>query len=404
MKNSVKNILISTLAILSIYISGDVKAQQNNEMPNRIVDEQWTKRELIGKARSIIETIENKKIFDSVERRLLRHMRALRIPGMQVAVVRGGKIICLKALGIANVEDSIAVSDSTVFPVHGVTRAIISVAIMQLVEQGKLDLSAPVSKYLDGLPRDWQKVTILHLLTNSSGLPDCWDPIDRVSDHDDDVSWVKTLGTSILFEPGGKYLLTHTNYVLLGKIIDRVSGMPFAQFVSTRQFDVAGMKCSGFGDARDVIPHLSRDYCFYREVHDHREETNSLQVAARTWPEFVWPSVGLNTSAKDLAQWTIALQEGKLIGKNTMAQMWKPVVGWESSMEKNGLKEGYSCGWEETAYEKRKVHAIMGGGKAAIYFFPDDDLTVIVSANLGVHAEPDRMAEAITTIINNYNP
>lgn len=95
-----------------------------------------------------------------VEALLLREMRERRIPGLQAAVVRNGKIVLLKSFGVADIQNSVPVSDKSVFPINSCTKAFTGVAIMQLVEEGKLDLSAPVSSYLDGLPAAWQPVTV----------------------------------------------------------------------------------------------------------------------------------------------------------------------------------------------------------------------------------------------------
>jgi CubicO group peptidase (beta-lactamase class C family) len=97
-------------------------------------------------------------------------MQKRRIPGMQVAVVRHGKIALLDSFGVANIEHVVPVSNETVFQINSVTKAFTGVAIMQLVESGKLDLAAPASRYLDGLPMAWQAVTIEQLATHTSGL------------------------------------------------------------------------------------------------------------------------------------------------------------------------------------------------------------------------------------------
>jgi CubicO group peptidase (beta-lactamase class C family) len=109
---------------------------------------------------------------DNVDSFLRRQMAERHIPGLQIAVARHGSIIFRHVYGIANVQDDIAVTDQTVFPINSITKAFTGVAIMQLVESGRLDLVAPVSRYLDGLPAPWQQVRIRQLLTHESGLPD----------------------------------------------------------------------------------------------------------------------------------------------------------------------------------------------------------------------------------------
>jgi CubicO group peptidase (beta-lactamase class C family) len=156
---------------------------------------------------------------------------------MQVAVVRYGKLVFLHAFGLADVENRRPVTNKSVFPTASATKAFTGVALVQLVESGKLDLAAPVSRYLDGLPAAWQRVTVLQLATHISGLPnfvnnDTGDLITgvqmaRANTADWDAAWAKVQTLPMEFPPGEKYSYNQTNYVLLGKIIDKQSGEPF---------------------------------------------------------------------------------------------------------------------------------------------------------------------------------
>jgi CubicO group peptidase (beta-lactamase class C family) len=104
-------------------------------------------------------------------------MKESHIPGMQVAVVQHGKLVLTRAYGLADVQHSVPVTTKTPFSIASITKAFTGVAIMQLVEEGKgkLDLDAPVSRYLSSLPVAWRPVTIQQLLTHVSGLPDIVD-------------------------------------------------------------------------------------------------------------------------------------------------------------------------------------------------------------------------------------
>jgi CubicO group peptidase (beta-lactamase class C family) len=103
---------------------------------------------------------------------LRSEMRERRIPGLQLAVVKGGKIVMLKSYGLAELPHSVPVTNRSVFSINSATKSFTGVAIMQLVEQGQIDLDAPVSRYLDDLPAPWQGVTITQLLDHTSGIPD----------------------------------------------------------------------------------------------------------------------------------------------------------------------------------------------------------------------------------------
>lgn len=132
---------------------------------------------------------------NAVEALLQREMQERRIPGLQVAVVQRGKIVLLKSYGIANIQNAVPVTDKSVFSIYSCTKAFTGVAVMQLVEDGKLDLSAPVSLYLDGLPEPWQPVTIRQLLTHVSGLPNILNILDpdtgKLPGISEDLAWCK---------------------------------------------------------------------------------------------------------------------------------------------------------------------------------------------------------------------
>lgn len=197
-------------------------------------------------------------------------MRERKIPGVQVAVVKEGKIVLSKSFG--------TVTNKTVFPIYSCTKAFTGVAIMQLVEEGKVELAAPVSRYLDGLPPVWQGITIRQLLTHVSGLPDILNLLDRVTyglprDTNEEQIWTRLKSMPVSSPPGERFSYSQTNYYLLGKIIEKQTGKPFTQVFNERQFQIAGLHSTGFGDSRDVIPNLTPTYRYVNEklVKDYTE-------------------------------------------------------------------------------------------------------------------------------------
>jgi CubicO group peptidase (beta-lactamase class C family) len=151
----------------------------------------------------------------------------------------------------------------TVFTINSIAKAFTGVAIMQLLEAGQLDIAAPASRYLDGLPAAWKAVTLQHLLTHTSGLPDYTDDIGKVvTNEGDDTSWAKVQSLPMEVAPGEQFRYNQTNYLLLGRIIDTLSGQPFAQFITERQLRLVGMPLTVFADSHDVVPHSARLHLF----------------------------------------------------------------------------------------------------------------------------------------------
>src|ERR1700754_4906986 len=255
---------------------------------------------------------------DKVQALLRREMRERRIPGLQVAVVRRGKIVLLRSFGVANLQDSVPVGDRSVFAANSCTKAFTGVAVMQLVEEGKIDLSAPVSSYLDELPAAWRPVTVRQLLTHVSGLPNILNVLDpstgKLTGRDDeDAAWAKVRAMPLESPAGERFSYNQTNYVLLGKIIDKYSGQPFARFFGARQFIPAGMTNTPFGDSRDIIPRQAPSYRYVGSLDGHALGEDRLVFAYAEFPPFRRAASGLNSTAEDVARWLIALREGKLL-------------------------------------------------------------------------------------------
>jgi len=322
-------------------------------------------------------------INDSVSKFIGEQMKARRIPGMQVAVVQHGKIVYLKSFGIANIEDSISVTNQTLFPVHSITKALVGVAIMQLVEAGKINITKPVSAYLDNLPVAWRMVTVQQLLTHTSGLPDVWDSNSQLIDIDEDEAWQKTLQAPLNAQPGEKFQYVQTNYILLGKIINKLAGMQFTDFIRQHQFGPADMTLSGFGDNHDIVPHLSGTYTYRRVIHRAVVVSDTLQKMILDWPKYLWTAVGLNTNAEELANWTIKLQDGTLLSKKSLPTLWTPGLLKDGSHQGfSPTLNGYALGWPVSLRKDHPVAGPTGGGRAAFFIYRDDDLTVIVLTNM----------------------
>ncbi len=321
----------------------------------------------------------NKLNSDSVDAFLRGQMQKRRIPGLQLAVVRHGKIVKLGAYGLANVQDSISVTDQTRFTINSITKAFTGVAIMQLVEAGRLDLEAPVSRYLDVLPAAWQTVSIRQLLTHTSGLPS--------GDNEKDgyeAFWAKLQTLPIEFAPGEQFRYNSTNYFLLGRIIDKLSGQPFTQFITERQLRLAGMPLTVFGDFHDIVRKSARGYTFLRNVGGALRSTDELSNVFEEFPPFMRTSAGMIATAEEMARWIIALQGNRLLKEKTsLAMLWTPgKLNDGSSPRWYRLLNGYALGWPMVIRAEHRAVAAVGGIRSAIFIYPDDDLAVVILTNL----------------------
>ena len=310
---------------------------------------------------------------DNVQAYLLQQMKERSIPGLQFAIVQHGKIIQTGAYGLANIELDVPVTSQTVFSIASATKSFTGTAVMQLVEEGLIDLSAPLSRYLDSLPATWQPVTIKQLLTHVSGIPNIVSPAtSETIVPGAQAAWDKVRTLPMEFTTGEKFSYNQTNYLLLGRIIDKLSGQPFSRFITTRQFDVVGMPLtarSGFNDTYAVVTGSATLYSEEQGKLTH----NSLYVI----PPFLRTGSGISSSAEELARWIIALQQGKLFkSPATLGQMWTP------GTYKNGKTTPWALGWPVRDRPEHFAVGGFGGNRSVFFVYPNDDLAVIILTNL----------------------
>jgi CubicO group peptidase (beta-lactamase class C family) len=320
---------------------------------------------------------------DGLEVFLKDQMRRRHLPGLQIAVVRRGEIVLLAAYGLANIQDSVPVTNHTVFAINSITKAFVGVAMMQLVEAGKLDLEAPVSRYLDSLPAAWQPVTIRQLLNHTSGLPSIFDNDQMISNDGEDAVWAKVIALPIEFTPGQRFRYNATNYLLLRRIIEKLTDRPFIQFIAERQLQVVGMPLTIFGDSHDVIPNSARDYNLRRGVDWTGHRVTLFDNIFEDFPPFFRAATGVYSTAGELVRWVIALQKGQLFKASTsLATLWTAgKLNDGSSAGFGRVLNGYALGWVTVNRPKHRAVASVGGARSALFIYPDDDLAVVILTN-----------------------
>jgi len=268
---------------------------------------------------------------------------------------------------------------------------------MQLVEQGKLDISVSISTYLPDLPVAWQQLNIKQLMSHTSGLPAILVSGDGtlISDEGADAAWalVRTLPNE--FAAGSRFKYNQTNYVLIGQIIERVSGQSFVDFINENQIRRVGMKRTeeaGFSNLSDVIPHAVRRYTYY-----YGRELANLRVGI--FAPMLYPAVGMSSTASEMASWVIALQTGKLLEESSSIEiLWTPALLDNGQTEGfNNLLNGYALGWPVVVRDEHPALGPEGGDMSAFFIYPQDDLSIIVLTNL-MGAVPSQFIDDIAGV------
>lgn len=321
-------------------------------------------------------------------RALLKATMAERhIPALQVAVIVQGRVVMSEAYGVANVEQRLAASRQTLFPINSATKSFAGVAIMQLVEAGKVDLEAPIARYLDALPEAWRAIRVRQLLAHSSGLPNIVDEKGLIGGGTDAEAWARVQTLPMDGETGAAFAYNQTNYVLLGRLTEKMSGRPFEQFLAERQFAPSNMAHARFGDGYDIVP--GRAGVYIRERAGRSAGPDVLYHWIDDIPVSTRAGAGLYTTADDLAAWIIALQRGRLLAKPaSLERMWQPDV------LNNGKPNIWAMGWPILSGTKRRAVGGIGGGRSTFFIYPDDGVAVIVMTNL-VGANPQNLIDTI---------
>ena len=306
-------------------------------------------------------------------------MRAGQIPGLQFAVVREARLQVLGHFGQADIENPSPVTATTLFQIASLTKAFVAVAVIQLADDGALALTDAVARHLPDLPAAWRTVTVGQLASHTSGLPDIVADLNRlrlVVDGDEEASWAKVQTMPPQSAPGERFSYNQTNYVLLGKLIERLRGESLAGVLRRRQFDVAGMPRTVFGDDRDVVPRSARTYTPYVFVDGAPRRTGTLYKVHTEFPPLLRGCGGLNSTAEEIARWLIALQRGALIRRANLPALETP----------GRLNDGSPAPWAfGVGIADRREHPVfygVGAGKAAFGVYPRDGLAVVVLTNL----------------------
>ena len=320
---------------------------------------------------------------DSIDLFLKDKMEKLHIPGLQLAIVKNGQIIKLNNYGLASIENSVNVTDESMFAINSCTKAFVGVAVMQLQEEGKLNINDLISKYLDDLPADWKSLTIQQLFSNISGLPNIIDGTENFLGNTEDSSWEKVKTLPMEFKTGDRFRYNQTGYVIIGRIINKVSGMHFTKFIEDRQFKIAGMTQTRFGDSNDIIANAAGAYTTQEVVDGKWATTNEIKNNYFKFPEYFRTCAGIVSTSGEIAQWIIALQNGKLLKqKSSLDLLWQPaVLNNGRTRGFNKLVNGYALGWPTVTREEHPAVAPIGGMRSAFFVYPKDDLSIVVLTN-----------------------
>jgi len=305
-----------------------------------------------------------------LNQQLLQH----RIPALSLAVADRHALCWSAALGLADIENNVRAGIGTVFRLGSISKPITAVAAMQLVEQGKLDLDAPVQKYVPSFPPKPWPITARMLLAHLSGIRHYRGPEELLSTHhySDLLEPLKLFaGDPLEFEPGTKFRYTTYGYNLLGAVVESAAGIRFTEYLRRYVFLPAGAERIQPDDVFRIIPNRARGY--------RLTAAGTIQNCGLADTSNKIPGGGLVATAEDLVRFALALLDGRLLKPATVQQMFTP------QKTRDGKPTGYGLGWyiSERGGKKWVEHSgSQPGTSTDLLLLPERGLVVAVLTNL----------------------
>jgi CubicO group peptidase (beta-lactamase class C family) len=278
-------------------------------------------------------------------------------PGSATLIWRDGKVESMRVEGYADIAAKRRVTAKTNFRLASVTKQFTATAVLLCERDGKLTLDDPVSKHIADWPAYANAITIRHLLQHESGLRpyDANVPEDVPQLTDQDVLRFVQQQTSLLFDPGSAYCYSNTGYAILALVVERASGLRFAEMLRRRIFKPLGMKGTTVGPGNN-------------RAFGHARTATGWQRADQSPTSAVQGDGGIYSSIQDLAKWARALDKCTLLDCATLQKTWTP------------SKHGYGLGW-------RIEGGVIGhtgstrGFRNVIKRYPAKRLTIVILTN-----------------------
>jgi serine beta-lactamase-like protein LACTB, mitochondrial len=318
-----------------------------------------------------------------IEKAVSSFMAGNSVPGISVAVLEDGDLAWSGGFGMADLENFVPATSTTLFRLASISKTITATAIMQLSERGKLDLDAEVQKYCPAFPRKEWPITTRELLGHLGGIRH-YNPDGKGDIPDDSARHFASMAEALsvfsadplIAKPGAKFNYSTYGYTVIGCVLEGASSEKYVNFVEENIFGPAGMADTRADDPFAVIQRRSRWY--------HKNQAGLVQNAGVLDSSYKIPGGGLISSADDMARFEIAVMGDKLLKPATREIMWTP------QKAADGSQNGYALGWgTQKKYGLRLVEhtGSQQGTSTSFVLVPERRAGVVVLANMdGVNA------------------
>jgi CubicO group peptidase (beta-lactamase class C family) len=311
-------------------------------------------------------------------------------PGTAVLVARDGQVLMRKAYGAASVELGVPMRPEHVFRLGSITKQFTAVAVLMLVDEGKVALDDEVTRFYPDYPTQGRHITVEHLLTHTSGIQSYTGMPSYIAGIRRDLTPDELIAVfrdqPMEFAPGERWNYNNSGYALLGGIIEKVSGMPYGDFIRTRIFEPLGMRSSFYETANAIVPGRVPGY--------DRTPDGAIRVANYLSMTQPYAAGSLISTVDDLLLWNRAVAEGRMLKPET----WRRA--FTAYRLADGRSAGYGYGWfvGEAAGKPSVEHGgDINGFSSNGLWIPSERLHVIVLANHEREEErdPDDISQRI---------
>jgi len=316
-------------------------------------------------------------------------------PGATALVSKGGKVIYRKAFGNANLELGVPMVPENVFQIGSMTKQFTAVSILMLLEQGKLALNDDITKYIPGYPTHNKNITIHHLLTHSSGIKSYTSMRGLREIARKDLTPIELIdffqNEPMDFNPGEKYKYNNSGYIILGYIIEKISGVSYAEFVETNILKKINMSSSVYGSKSKIIKNRASGY---QKRSDYRNAT----YISLTLP---YAAGSIMSTVDDLLKWQQAISNNTLVKAKTIKK------AFTNYTLNNGTKINYGYGWninEINGTPTLEHGGSIFGFKSMGVYIPSKDVYVVVLSNCDCNSPTTTALKIAALAIDNPFP
>ena len=331
-----------------------------------------------------------------IEKAASSFMAANSVPGISAAVVQDGELVWSEGFGMADLENFVPATSSTLFRLGSISKPITATAILQLSERGKLDLDAEVQKYCPAFPKKEWPITTRELLGHLGGIRH-YNPDAKGDISEDSAKHFANMeeslhifaGDALVAKPGTKFHYSTYGYTVLGCVLEGAASEKYVDYVKENIFEPAGMAETQADNFFAVIQHRTRWY--------HKDKAGVVQNAGVLDSSYKIPGGGLVSSADDMARFEIAIMADKLLKAATCDLMWTP------QKAADGSQTGYALGWgTQRKYGLALVEHTGGqqGTSTSIILVPERRAGIVVLANMDGVDSAALSTEILKTVLD----